>query len=112
MTIPMKIPKSKTALLAIRQHGQTYEAFDAEGVSLGTARNPVELWTLLGLAMDSVKEEIQLPSPEQVALEDIVRASGATIGTFIEKKHPGTMGLFKTFLRGATIARQKGYFED
>jgi len=112
MTIPMKIPKSKTALLAIRQCGELYEAFDSEGVSLGVARNPTELWALLGVAMDSVQEEIQLPTPEQVALEDIVRGTGATLGTFIEERHPGFTKLAKTFLRGATIARQKGYFED
>ncbi len=111
MTIPMKIPKSKTALLAIRQCGELYEAFDGEGVSLGTARNPTELWGLLGLAMKSV-EEIEMPKPEQVALENIVRETGASIGDYIEKRHPGSMNLFKTFLRGATIAKQKGYFED
>ena len=110
--LPMKIPKSKTALVAIRQCGEMYEAFDGEGVSLGSARTPTQLWTLLGLAMASVKEEIKLPTPEEVALEDIVRATGASVGGFIEERNPGFMKLAKTFLRGATIARQKGLFED
>ena len=111
MNAPAQVPKMKTALIAMRQSVRGYEAFDGEGVSLGTASTPTELWQLLDRAMNSV-DEVEMPTPEQVTLENMVRETGATVGAFIEGRHPGTLKLFRGFLRGATTAKQKGYFED
>ena len=112
MNAPAKIPESKTALVAVRRVGHTFEAFDTEGVSLGVAVDGAQLWVLLNKAVSSVTEDIQLPTPEQVTLENMVRETGAAVGTFLEQRHPGVTKLAKTFLRGATIAQRKGYFED
>ncbi len=111
MNSPVSTPPTKTALVAVRHSAVGFEAFDGEGVSLGMAKTPAELWELLGRAVDSVAE-VEMPTPEQVTLENMVRQTGATIGSFIEDRNPGTMKLVKTFLRGATIAKHKGYFED
>lgn len=102
--------KAKTGLLAVRQQGATFELFDGSGTSLGTAHNAVELWNLMGVAMGQA-DDIEMPTPEQLALEKVVRETGAAVGGFMEKRHPGSLQLFNMFMRGATMAQQRGYFD-